>query len=227
MTNENEFLNSRTTTESQRETVSQGYVAPSTYISPEQKQSENFDYSDDYSVAQNFTEETGYQTKNATELNSEQTEQVSYDRIYAPVIIRKKEEKNEQEVVSLTKTKEVIHLTGWLKFAFAMFLVIMASLIAVIAFNFSAASRINGSLASKQQRINELQLSITELTDKYNLVSSDGYLQDFAEKANFVVADESNTVVITMNEMYTRESVQEVPSNWFNDVCEFFSKLFG
>ena len=53
------------------------------------------------------------------------------------------------------------------------------------------------------------------------------YIKDFAENANFVASDETNTYVIDMGEMYTREPVQEVPSNWFNNVCEFFSKLFA
>lgn len=226
MTNENQFSRSGSTVETQRETASQNYSAPSTYISPEQKINQTYDYSDDYSVAQNFTEETGYQASTNAEMVQEQEVQTDYNSIYAPVITKRVEEKP-IETVTLTKTRQVIHLTGRLKMAMAMFMVIMASLIAIIAFNFSAAGRINGSFSEKQARINELQLSITELTDKYNLVSSDGYLQDFAENANFVVADESNTVVITLNEMYERETVQEVPSNWFNDVCDFFSKLFG
>ena len=44
---------------------------------------------------------------------------------------------------------------------------------------------------------------------------------------NFEEINSSNTKTIKIDEVYEEDSVQEVPSNWFNDVCEFFSKLFA
>lgn len=213
------YLSGKTTTETETDTARQTY-ADTTSSS---KTDDNYGYSDDYSVAQNFKEETGYNTTETTDSENDNVEQRTFRSINAPVIQRTKKE----ETVTLTKTREVLKITGRMKIVAAMFLVIMASLIAVIAWNFSAAGRINANLAEKQAIINQLQLSINNLQEEYNVLGDDGNLKDLAENAGFVEANDTNTVTITLDEMYVKNSVQEVPSNWFNDVCEFFSKIFA
>ena len=62
----------------------------------------------------------------------------------------------------------------------------------------------------------------------YDLVSSDEYVDDWAGKNGYVdKQDGVNSFKININEIYEEEVLQEVPTNWFNDVCEFFSKLFA
>ena len=213
------YLSGKTTTETETDTARQTYTSTTS----SSKTDDNYGYSDDYSVEQNFKEETGYNTTGVTESESETVEERTFRSINAPVIQRTKKE----ETVTLTKTREVLKITGRMKIVAAMFLVIMASLIAVIAWNFSAAGRINSNLAEKQAVINQLQLSINNLQEEYNVLGDDGNLKDLAENAGFVEANDTNTVTITLDEMYVKDAVQEVPSNWFNDVCEFFSKIFA
>lgn len=214
------YNNSKTMTST--ETESRVSASSETYVSPDMSS----DFDDDYSIAPNYKEETNYDASVSSMEEGVEQEQKIFGRINAPVIARKKVE--EEETVTLTKTKEVIRLTGRMKLVFSMFVIIMAALITAISWNFASASRINGSFESKLARINELQLSISELSSEYNKLSDDGYIKTQAtNELGYVEADETNTIVISLGEMYARPNVQEVPSNWFNDVCDFFSKIFG
>ena len=114
-----------------------------------------------------------------------------------------------------------------MKIVFSMFVVILASLIAAITWNFVSLGSLNGQIAEKEQRIVELQTSINSLSAEYDLLGDDGTIRDKAINEGYVDADESNTVIIEVGETYTKPAPQEVPSNWFNDFCNFLSRIFG
>ncbi len=177
---------------------------------------------DDYSVAPNYQAETNYSSLNSENVETEEAQQVNY--FNAPIITKKQVK---QETVTLTKQKQVIRLSGRLKIVCAMFLTIMISLLTLICYNFVSANRINASLEAKQAKVAELELSINALSEQYNMLTDDEYLTEAAEELGYVAADDSNTVVIKLDEMYVKEEPEEIPSNWFNDVCDFFAKIFG
>jgi hypothetical protein len=98
----------------------------------------------------------------------------------------------------------------------------------VSVFNFISASKIEASFLGKQQQINSLEQSILASEYSYNSVSSNDYVENWAEQNNYVnKQDGVNSFTINIDGIYEEQFVEEVPSNWFNDVCEFFSKLFA
>ncbi len=197
-----------------------------TYSPYSTNQNYSTDYNDDYSVTPNYKEETNYNSSNLassneTEAEQETKQETRYRKMVVPTIEKR------QEAVSLTKTREKVYLGSRMKIAISMFSIIMFSLVFVICWNFLSLSRINSEIADKQAVINELTQSISSLEAEYNLVSRDERLIQAAIDEGYVYADETNTYQVSSGTFYTEESVEELPSNWFNDVCEFLSNLFN
>lgn len=179
---------------------------------------------DDYSVTPNYSEEQSYNTNMASAEEIEETEVPTYN-IALPTI--QKEEVQEEEYVSLLKTRQKITLSPRLKIVISAFSVIMFSLVFLIIFNYASLGGLRATVADKQATVIELQASISELKETYNLLDNSEALKDRAENAGYVEKDNTNTVYVSLGEFYTEETIEELPSNWFNDVCEFFSRLFG
>lgn len=182
------------------------------------------DYDDDYSVTPNYTEQKSYQptsTSTSFTANSDTQDDVKrYRKMDMPVV-----EKG-QEVVSLTKTKQRIQLQPRMKIAIAMFAVIMFSLAFVAIWNFVSINNLNSMIADKQATVRVLNASITGLESEYNLLGDEEQLRELAENAGFVDSDESNTYYVSSGNFYAEDTTEALPSNWFNDLCEFFSNLF-
>ncbi|MBR3885395.1 MAG: hypothetical protein IKJ33_02895 [Clostridia bacterium] len=222
MFDSNEYLNnlfntdySSTTTET--ETESQSTYSPQTDYSSNSTTYER----DDYSSAQNFTEQQSYNPFTSSSMTeTEQTSKVS--QMNTPMI------EKSAPVVNLVKAKAKIRLETRMKIVLSVFSVIVACLLFVSVFNFISASKIESTFFAKQQQINSLEQSILASEGSYDLVSSDEYVDDWAGKNGYVdKQDGVNSFKININEIYEEEVLQEVPTNWFNDVCEFFSKLFA
>lgn len=217
------FNNNYTATDTE-ETSSASTYSPSSYDQPSQTtynpyMSDN-SYKDDYSTAQNYEEQSSYNS-GVRSVEPEKTEQKVVSQMHTPVI------KKEQETVVLTKTKAKIYLQPRMKIVIAMFITIVSALLFVSIFNFVNAGRINASLAEKQITIEELQTSITRLKGEYNKMTDDGHIKQEASNSGFVESTDSNTTVLEYGDVYTEPVIEELPSNWFNDVCDFFSKLFA
>ena len=217
------FNNYTSTTDTEEETSSSAYN-PSSYTEPTQTTynpyvSDN-GYQDDYSVTPNYEEQSSYNS-DVRSVEPERTEQRVISQMHTPVI------KKEQEAVVLTKTKAKVYLQARMKIVIAMFITIVSALLFVSIFNFVNASKINASLAEKQITIEELQASITSLKGEYNKMTDDGYMKQEASNSGFVESTDSNTTVLEYGEIYTQPEIEELPSNWFNDVCDFFSNLFA
>ncbi len=180
---------------------------------------------DDYSVTPNYTEEQSYNAVSYDDNEQVEEPQTNIRQIYMPTIKRQEEEV--VETVSLIKTREKITLAPRMKIAISAFSVIMASLLFLIIFNFASLGGIRATADDRRYTISQLQNDISALRGEYNLVDNEEALKLRAEEAGFVDIDETNSSYITLGEFYTEQSVQDLPSNWFNDVCEFFSKLFA
>lgn len=210
----NSYNSGSTTTETEQETDTTVGYNPSSYNGYSSNQDTGF--VDDYTTNQNFEEQRFYQPTQTS--NPVQTTTVAPSRnMETPMILK------EEKAVTLTKTRQKIQLNSRMKIMIAMFSVIMAALVFVIAFNFVTASKINANSAQKIQTIESLQASISELSDSYNVYTSDEYLK----QQGFVESNETNTFRVSLEEIPAEPTVAELPSNWFNDVCEFFSKLFA
>lgn len=225
MFDNNEYINSlfgdmsstTTTTEQEQQTAS-----PQTdYLSSLQSQTAYNPYEkDDYSSTQNFTEEQSYNSP-STNTFTETQETKHYVTMQMPMI-----EKHEQ-TVNLVKSQSRIRLETRMKIVLSVFTVIVACLMFVSIFNFVKANRLEASFADKQLQINALEQSISANKASYNEVTSDEYMIKLATDAGYYEPNESNTITIKLGKMFEEPSIEEVPSNWFNDVCEFFSKLFA
>lgn len=183
------------------------------------------DYDDDYSVTPNYSEEKSYNSNTNYDTYSNNTEENTevkrYRKMSMPVI-----EKSEQ-AVTLTKTQSRIELQPRMKIAISMFAIIVFSLVFVIIWNFVSVGRLNSMISAKQETVNELTSSISNLRNEYTLLGDENNLRDMAQNAGFVESDETNTYVVSAGEMFEQNEIEDLPSNWFNDVCDFLSNLFS
>ena len=218
MFDNNEYINSlfgdlsssTTTTQTEEQTS----YSPQTEFSPFGGGYEK----DDYSSAQNFTEQQSYNTpSNSLFGDVQETRKVS--QMNTPMI-----EKG-AEVVNLVKSQSKIRLETRMKVVLSVFSVIVACLLFITIFNFIQARRIESQFASKQVQINQLEQDILNGHASYTWIDDEAQLRKRAVDAGFTDKNAANTMKIPLSEMYVENVVEEIPSNWFNDICEFFSKL--
>ncbi len=183
----------------------------------------NYDFeTDDYSVDSNFKEETGYDIKNKVQSFSEH-EQETFS-FFKPINIERKTV-NEQEQVALTRMKQRFYLGGRMKIVLSTFIVIMVSLMVAIIWNFTQLARLNTSITEKEIQINELQNSISNMNEEYKFTEENTKM--LAEASGYVQVTDENTKFIQLGEMHTEAKPASIPSNWFNDVCNFLIKVFN
>lgn len=213
-------LSSSSSTTTEDETQKQTTYSPQTDYSQTSQSYVNPYEKDDYTSTQNFTEQQSYDSTSSNSF-AEQQEQKRVSKMNAPMI------QKSEETVNLVKSQSRIRLETRMKIVLSVFVVIVACLMFVTVFNFVKANNIQSTFADKQAQINLLEQSISKSKDTYTLVTDDEYLRQWAESENFVEKDETNSAVVYLDEMYKETECQDIPSNWFNDVCEFFSKLFA
>lgn len=210
-----------TTTETEEEsqnttTYNPSYGSTTTY----NPYSTDTSYQDDYSVTPNYEEQSSYESASRNE-ETVATQQSNFVKMHTPTI------KQEEKAVVLTKTKQKIYLQARMKIVLAMFVTIVCALLFVSVYNFAYIGKINASIADKQIEIEELKASISELQAEYNMLSDEGNVKDLASSSGYVDSTDLNTTVLEMGEVYTEPTIEKLPSNWFNDVCDFFSGLFA
>ena len=211
--------NTTTTTEQKTEqqtTTTPTYSAPSTpSYSPWAD--------DDYSVNQNYEEQKSYNSVNQSYEDSTETTNDVFEvrQMSAPMI------KKEEPTVNLIKKRQRIELGARMKIIASMFAVIVATLIFAIVWNFASAASMKATFAEKQVEINALTQSIMGLKEEYTLLSDDEQIKTKAENEGYVESTDDNTIVVDFDSYYAEQAIEDVPSNWFNDVCDFFSRLFA
>lgn len=213
----------QTTDEDEEVQSSASSYNPSSYNQTYNPYDTDTSYRDDYSVTPNYEEQQSYESSRQTVQAEEQTTRV-FQKMDTPMIQR------EEQAVVLTKTKQKIYLHARMKIVLAMFVSIVCALMFVSIFNFVSVGKINAAIADKEIQIAELQASISELQTTYNQVSDDGYIRekltDSENGLNFVDSSE-HTEYLKFGDVYTEPVVEDLPSNWFNDVCDFLSGLFA
>lgn len=207
-------LSSSTTTTEQAE--EQTTYSPQTEFSPYTSSYER----DDYSSAQNFTEQQSYNSTN-TNFFGDTQETKKTSTMQTPMI------QKSAEAVNLVKSQQKIRLETRMKIVLSVFSVIVACLLFVTIFNFVKANKIESQFASKQLEINRLEQDILNQKATYTWIDNDLDLKKWAVFEGFHEIQDSNTMVIQLDEMYEESSTEELPSNWFNDVCKFISGLFA
>ncbi|MBQ8451336.1 MAG: hypothetical protein IJ538_00955 [Clostridia bacterium] len=212
-----DYYNGYTTTDSETETETETTSAYNPYGASTEYSA---DYDDDYSVTSNYTGEESYNSVSKTE-TQELEEMDVRGKMVLPTITQK------EETVSLTKTKQRLTFSTRMKMIASIFAVIVASLLFVTVWNFASANQINSTLSSKQEMVNELNSSISSLQNEYVSYVSEDALRESAESAGYVYSDETNTFYVNNVSTYSEEVVEDLPSNWFNDFCNFLINLFN
>ncbi len=205
-------LSSTTTTEQEQQST----YSPQIDFSPLSSSYER----DDYSSTQNFTEQQSYNSTN-TNIFGDIQETKKTSAMHTPMI------QKSAQAVNLVKAQPKIRLETRMKIVLSVFSVIVACLLFVTIFNFVKANKLEAQFASKQLQINQLQEDILNQKASYTWIDNDLDLKKWADSNGFHDIQESNTMVIELDEMYEESSIEELPSNWFNDICEFFSGLFA
>lgn len=208
------------TEEKQKSTNNQSYTNPQKDIKTKKdKKTETEIFKDDYSANQNFQEETNYDIKPHLDSYVNTESQQRFKPIEMPLI--------EKKVQQLEKLQEQpLVLNSKMKILLTSFIVIISSLIFAIVWNFVAAAKLNLQLENKSNTVSELQVSIKTLDEEYNILDNIDNLKEKIEEAGFIESNETNTITISLDEMYKEKTVSEIPSNWFNDVCNFISSIF-
>lgn len=218
MFDNNEYINSlfgdlsssTTTTQTEEQTT----YNPQTEFSPYTGNYER----DDYSSTQNFTEQQSYNSAN-TNFFGDVQETKKVTQMNTPMI-----EKG-AEVVNLVKSQSRIRLETRMKIVLSVFSVIVACLLFVTVFNFIQTRKLESQFASKQLEINQLEQDILNNKASYTWVDDESELRKRANDAGFTDKNNTNTMHISLDEMYSETTIEKIPSNWFNDICEFFSNL--
>ncbi|MBQ8425938.1 MAG: hypothetical protein IJX17_08000 [Clostridia bacterium] len=210
------FFGSNVVVETEKESKQTYNFSQSQVETKKDKEKETFD---DYSAQQNFDEETNYESKphslNYVNTNEEQES----DTFFLPLI-----EKKVKEEVKTVETPIV--LNARMKLLLTSFIVIVSSLLFATVWNFVTISKLSASVANKSQVVQELQVSINDLSDEYNLLGDIEHLKELIDEAGYIESNDSNTITISLDDMYKEHNISEMPSNWFNDVCNFISSLF-
>ena len=215
-------LAGNTTTTTEQKTEQQTTTTP-TYSAPSTPSYSPWADDDDYSVNQNYEEQKSYNSVNQSSEDSTETTNDVFEvrQMSAPMI------KREEPAVNLIKKRQRIELGARMKIIASMFAVIVASLIFAIVWNFASAASMKATFAGKQVEINALTQSIMGLKEEYTLLSDDEQIKTKAENEGYVESTDDNTIVVDFDSYYAEQAIEEMPSNWFNDVCDFFSRLFA
>ncbi len=220
------LLNSYSGTTTQTETEEK--QSQSTSYSPQSGQvynpysSVNHD-SDDYSIRPNYEEQQSYNTTGQKyDVQEQEQSQVKYEvrQMNAPLL------QKDEPAVTLTKSRSKVELQARMKIAISMFAIIFTTLIVAIVWNFVSASKMRATFASKEYEIASLQADIKAMQSSYIKLSDDEKLKADAKEVGYVEQSDSNTIYVDFEE-YFKASEKEVSSNWFNDVCDFLSGIFG
>lgn len=180
---------------------------------------------DDYTMQQNYDEQSYYEPSTSTDFESGAEESGNEQTVRG---IQLHDIQREQvEVVNLIKTKQKLALTPRMKIVATVFSIVTFALLFLIIFNFASLGSINSTIAERQTTVNELNLRINELKTQYNELSDDNNFIQEAEQRDYVFPDESNTYYVDSSQFYNEESIEKLPSNWFNDFCNFLSGLFN
>lgn len=216
----NSLLNSTSTTTEDSEAEQQTVYGSQSGYTTSAESSSNSDYErDDYSSAQNYTEQQSYNpTMSSFDTSEEKTHAGAMD---TPMI------EKSTPTVNLVKTQARIYFETRMKIVLSVFMIIVACLTFVSIYNFVEAGRIKATFADKEIQIKNLEQSISNSKVTYTLITGDEYVREWAENNNYVDKTDENSTVIYLDEMYEEPTTQKIQSNWFNDVCEFFCKLFA
>ena len=126
----------------------------------------------------------------------------------------------EVPVVTVQKEKAVkeqmepVYVGARLKIVLTSFLVIMSTLIFATIWNFVSISKLNVSIAGKENEVKELQYSINALNNEYDLLGNEENLKNLAFESGYVTTNESNSVTLTLDDMFEEQKHQPwCPSN--------------
>ena len=220
MFDNNDYINSlfgnlsSSTTTTEQQTEEQTSYSPQTEFSPFNSSYER----DDYSSAQNFTEQQSYNS-GTTSFFGETQETKKVSAMHTPMI------EKSAAPVNLVKSQQRIRLETRMKIVLSVFSVIVACLLFVTVFNFVKANKLESQFASKQLQINELQQDILNQKATYTWIDNDLDLKEWADSNGFYEKDQTNTMVIELDDMYLESTTEELPTNWFDSICQFFSNL--
>lgn len=213
------FVTTEESKDSKTSKVEKPLTKPEEYTRKNDLKQED-DFVDDYSIHQNFEEEKNYELKpQSNPFIKKDNETEKLRPINMPLI----EKKQEEEVI--VESNPIV-LNARMKLLLTSFIIIVASLVFATVWNFVSINKINSSLAVKSETVSQLQVSINNLTDEYNELGNIDNLKKLIEEAGYIESNSSNTITISLDDMYKEHIIEEAPSNWFNDVCNFISSMF-
>ncbi len=122
-----------------------------------------------------------------------------------------------------SQKKKTFRLNARGKIAICVFSIIFAALLAFSIYNAVLIGELNTSVALKNQAVANQTAVINNLQAEYNELSVD---VDEGISMGYREATDADIVEVVSTPKATKTTT-EVESNWFDKLCEFFSKLFG
>ena len=160
----------------------------------------------DYDISENEVQEYN-KVSDFSDVNQEENR-----RMYIQTLNQEKVEK-----------KSTFRLNARGKIAICVFSIIFAALIAFAIYNSVIISQLNTSVALKNQAVAGQTAVINDLTAEYNELAVG---VEEGVSMGYRPATDADFVEVVASPRATKTTSQ-IESNWFDRLCEFFSKLFG
>ena len=189
----------------------------------------------DFSSAVPYTSYSPYQTTTETDIDEETTPSYEVEREYNINGLPEDEiivptfmpmvKSSEPEAKEAYDYKIKLNARG--KIMATVFGVVVCFLIAFMVYNAVTISKLSNSLAyleaeqaSRTAGVSQLETTYQELTSESNLERLAG-----SDGIGFTYSPESSDISISLQQRPEISSPKE-STNWFNNLCEFFSNLF-
>lgn len=166
-------------------------------------------------------EEPAFSVESEYLSNDEQETNKSDYRVVTPRFVNV----NRQEAVNAEqKTYLNARLSPRLKIAMTVVSLVFVLLFAFVIYNAIAIGNVNSQIASAQTQVRNEQRVINELEAEYNSLGSADTIRENVG-SSFKVAT-SDDIVYQEAPIIDQPVEFNAPDNWFNQVCEFLSRLF-
>ena len=223
-----------------------GYASPySSFAKTEEETSTENTYNP-FASAYSWDTDTDNETETQTEIENVQTEistetpSYEYESEYIEDIVTDNEPPEylnpfkqsvfEMQAIERKKVAPKYKINTHGKILCTVYSAICLILVAFAIYNAVAISALASANTAKEAVLSSQKQVISMLESEYNYLGSDegvsSRLREDEYFENFVEADDTNTVTIYL-EAAEGAQTYSVPSNWFDNVCEFFSNLLN
>ncbi|MBQ8749169.1 MAG: hypothetical protein IJZ29_01685 [Clostridia bacterium] len=134
---------------------------------------------------------------------------------------------NTRQNVAHKSTNKVSRTNTLGKVRIACFFAIVSLLLFLFIYNFVAMANLNANIAGMEKTIATEQAYIDNLKTQINSLSSESAILDRVNSAGYSADNPVSDDILIVNVPKVAVNESKPQTNWFNDLCEYISSLFG